>query len=395
MERPTIFGIVVAAGGSVRFGAGTPKQFQDLEGRSVLERSIELLTGHPAIDGVWVVLSPDRIGTDVGNSVRKMPGVAGVTAGGSTRAESALNGVRAAAAADFVLVHDAARPGASGDLVERVVEATLESGAAIPAVRLKDTCKEVSPEGTVVRTPDRDRLRAAQTPQGARRDWLEEALVGALRDRLTVTDEASALEAAGRTVQVVDGENGNIKITTREDLESLRSRYGGKGEAMRVGTGFDVHRFGGNGPLVLGGVPFPGETGLEGHSDADVVLHAAMDAILGAAALGDIGRHFPPGDPAWAGADSRVLSRSVRRMILDAGFHVENLDTTVLAESPKIGPKVEAMRGSIADCFGLPAARVGVKATTLETLGALGRGEGIGCQAVALLRAVSDGEHRR
>jgi 2-C-methyl-D-erythritol 2,4-cyclodiphosphate synthase len=242
----------------------------------------------------------------------------------------------------------------------------------------------------VVRTPNRDRLRAAQTPQGTRTDWIREALQKAITDGSAVTDEASALEAAGRPVQVVDGDRNNLKITTQEDLEVLRSRLKGEDRGMRIGTGFDVHRFGGDGPLILGGIHFKGEVGLEGHSDADVVLHAVMDAALGAATLGDIGRHFPPEDDAWKGADSGKLTRVVARMIQDAGYGIENVDLTILAERPRIGARVDEMQESIAACLGLAAGQVSVKATTLEKMGPLGRGEGIGCQAVVLLRSQAD-----
>jgi 2-C-methyl-D-erythritol 4-phosphate cytidylyltransferase/2-C-methyl-D-erythritol 2,4-cyclodiphosphate synthase len=386
VDSPKILGIVVAAGGAVRFGGETPKQFQDLAGRSVLEHSIQLLASHPGVDGVVVVLASHVLASAIGQEVRSIPGVLAVVAGGATRAESVLEGVKAAADAEYVLVHDAARPTAGLDLVSRVIDATVSTGAAIPAISVNDTCKEISSTGRVVRTQDRDLLRAAQTPQGARTDWIREALKRAIVAGVIVTDESSALEAAGRPVQVVDGDRNNLKITTQEDLELLRRRMEGEQRGMRIGTGFDVHRFGGAGPLMLGGVQFDGE-GLDGHSDADVVLHAVMDAVLGAAALGDIGRHFPPDDNAWKGADSGKLTREVAEMVRNAGYEIENVDLTVLAERPRIGVKVDEMRNSIAACLGLAAGQVSVKATTFETMGALGRGEGIGCQAVALLHS--------
>jgi len=377
-----ILGVVVAAGGGARFGGRSPKQFLDLCGQMVLARSIRCLAGHPAIDGVVVVLHHSEIVSETGALVRGLDGVVDVVAGGATRAESSLNGVRAARRAAHVLVHDAARPAASRELVDRVVLATLEHGAAIPVLPVSDTIKEVSSSGTVLKTPDRDRLRAAQTPQGARTDWLLEALEASPAS--PATDEASALEAAGRTVHVVEGELENLKITTREDLAILRSRMGGD-DGMRIGSGYDVHRFGGEQPLVLAGVAFKGETGLVGHSDADVILHAVMDALLGAAGLGDIGQQFPPTDPAYKGADSSRLTRTVLEMVSGAGFTVSNVDITVLAERPKIGPRLAEMKNSLAGLLNLDRSRVGLKATTLEGMGALGRSEGIGCQAVALL----------
>ena len=377
-----MLGVVVAAGGGTRFGGSSPKQFQDLCGRTVLARSIHCLTSHPAVKGVVVVLHPSEVDSETGALVRGLDGVTAVVAGGATRAESSLHGVRAAGSASYVLVHDAARPAASPALVDRVVQATLRHGAAIPVLPVHDTIKELSPSGTVRNTPDRTRLSAAQTPQGARTEWLLEALERSGSG--SVTDEAAALEAAGRIVHVVEGERENLKITTQEDLEILRRRLGGD-DGMRIGSGYDVHRFGGEQPLVLAGVPFPGEVGLLGHSDADVVLHAVMDALLGGAGLPDIGRHFPPADPAYKGADSSALARTVLERVRQAGFKIVNVDITVLAERPRIGPRLEEMKSTLSAVLDLDGSRIGLKATTLEGMGALGRSEGIGCQAVALL----------
>ena len=249
----------------------------------------------------------------------------------------------------------------------------------------RDTIKRHDGAGFVAETLDRGRLRLAQTPQGARRDWMLEALKAAAAAGAEVTDEAQALERAGRRVALVAGDPSNTKITTQQDwAEALRRIEGDEG-ALRVGHGYDVHRFGGTRALVLGGIAFSGEGGLIGHSDADVVLHAAMDALLGAAGLPDIGHYFPPGDPRFAGTDSAVLSREVAGHVRSAGFRIANLDLTLLAERPKIRERVGAMRETIASCFLTDPARVGLKATTLEGLGALGRGEGIACHAVALL----------
>jgi 2-C-methyl-D-erythritol 4-phosphate cytidylyltransferase/2-C-methyl-D-erythritol 2,4-cyclodiphosphate synthase len=295
-------------------------------------------------------------------------------------------GVEAALPCRYVLVHDAARPFAPAALVDAVAAATLRHGAAVPVLPVGDTVKEDDGNGFCARTLDRGRLRLAQTPQGARADWLLEALDRALEEGTDPTDEAQALELAGRRVAFVPGDPSNAKITAAPDLEAARLRTAGDPAVLRVGTGFDIHRFGEGRPLVLGGVDFPGEPGLLGHSDADVVLHAAMDALLGAAALGDIGVHFPPGDPRFAGAASTGLARDVAALLRGQGFEIVNLDLTVLAERPRIRERSLAMREEIARCFGLDPSRVGMKATTLEGLGALGRGEGIACQAVALLR---------
>lgn len=386
-HEPDFIGVVVAAGLSTRFGGATPKQFLDVGGRSVLERSVRALADRPAVAGVVVVLAPEELNGPRLPQVRSWPGVLALAAGGPTRAASVLRGLEAAPASRFVLVHDAARPMAAPDLVDRVIEAARREGAALPALSVSDTVKEVDGEGRVTRTVDRSGLRLAQTPQGARMDWLLDALRGAAADGVEVTDEAAALERAGHRVAVVAGDPENRKITSEEDLHELRRRWDGDGERLlRVGSGFDVHPFGGDPPLVLGGVRFEGETGLAGHSDADVVLHAAMDALLGAAGLDDIGALFPPDDPRYAGADSCRLASEVAGRIAGESLEIVNLDLTLLAERPRIRPRVGEMRERIAACLGVEPARVGLKATTLERLGALGRGEGIACQAVVLLR---------
>ena len=388
MQRAgTVVGVVVGAGRSQRFGGDVPKQFLDLAGKPVITRAVEVLSSRPGIDGVVVVLPAAELHGARAEGLRRLPGVCAVVAGGATRAESALNGTRAAGDATFVLIHDAARPLTPPALVDRVLEATMDHGAAIPGLAVADTTKEIDAEGQVTRTLDRGGLRLAQTPQGSRTDWLIEALERAVGERAEVGDEATALERAGRSVKVVAGDPGNLKITNAEDLGRARHMLEEGGGDMRIGSGFDVHRFGADRTLVLGGVTFPGHAGLEGHSDADVVLHAVMDALLGAACLGDIGGHFPPDDPRFKGAASTDLAVEVGRWVADAGWVVVNIDATVLAERPKIGPRSAEMRASIASCLDLPPERVGLKATTLEGLGALGRAEGIACQAVALLKA--------
>lgn len=385
-------GIVVAAGKAVRVGGPLPKQFAEVGGRSVLERSVRAIADRPDVAGVVVVLPPGEIGGPREKAVAGWKGVLAVVGGGRSRALSVRHGLQGAPDHPFVLVHDAARPRVAADLVDRVVEATRRVGAAVPALDVPDTVKEVGESGMVTGTVDRARLRLAQTPQGARREWLLEALLQAENDGVEVTDESAALERAGRPVAVVPGDPGNRKITTAADLESLRRRYEGETMGLRVGSGFDVHHFDPARRLILGGLHFQGEPGLAGHSDADVVLHAAMDALLGAAGLGDIGLHFPPEDPRFDGADSGVLAGHVASLLAERGYQVVNLDLTVLAERPKIRPRSDEMRARIAACLRMEADRVGLKATTLEGLGALGRGEGIACQAVALLRRGSGRE---
>jgi 2-C-methyl-D-erythritol 4-phosphate cytidylyltransferase/2-C-methyl-D-erythritol 2,4-cyclodiphosphate synthase len=377
--------IVVAAGKSTRFGGTVPKQFLELCGESVASRAVRAMTGCPGVDGVIVVVSREEMGGPKDAAFRRLDRVSAVVAGGATRTASALAGVEAAADADIVLVHDGARPFVDAALISAVLDATRRYGAAVPALPARDTVKRDDGGGFVAETLDREPLRFAQTPQGARRDWMLEALRLAVSAPAEVTDEAQALERAGRKVALVPGDPGNLKITTSEDWNAALRRVDDD-VSFRVGHGYDVHRFGGTRGLVLGGVLFPGEEGLLGHSDADVVLHAAMDALLGAAGLPDIGHYFPPGDARFAGADSSVLAREVAGHLRDSGFRIANLDLTLLAERPTIGGRFGAMREAIAASFAIEPARVGLKATTLEAMGALGRGEGIGCHAVALIR---------
>jgi 2-C-methyl-D-erythritol 4-phosphate cytidylyltransferase/2-C-methyl-D-erythritol 2,4-cyclodiphosphate synthase len=378
-------GVIVAAGKSSRFGGELPKQFHDLAGRTVLEHSVRAIAGHPSVSGVIVVLPPEELEGPRPAEIRSWPGVEDVVGGGRTRADSVMRGLEATPPVRYVLVHDAARPMVSAALIDAVVGATRRHGAALPALTIADTVKKVGSYGEVESTVDRSPLKLAQTPQGSRRDWLLDALRSAIEAGREVTDESAALEGAGRGVLTVEGDPENRKITTADDLDRARRLAGGEASRFRVGTGFDIHRFAPDRKLLLGGVHLEGESGLEGHSDADVVLHAAMDALLGGAGLGDIGAHFPPGDPEWEGADSSRLAEIVAGLVRARGFGILNIDLTILAEKPRIGPHVDAMRVAIAGSLGIDPGRIGLKATTLEGLGALGRGEGIACQAVALL----------
>jgi 2-C-methyl-D-erythritol 4-phosphate cytidylyltransferase/2-C-methyl-D-erythritol 2,4-cyclodiphosphate synthase len=379
--------IVVAAGRSSRLGGSIPKQFLELGGFSVVSRAVRAMTACPEVHGVVVVLPPDEINGPRDAALRGIDRVLAVVPGGNTRTASALAGVEVASGADVILVHDAARPFVDAALVSAVLEAARLHGAAVPAVPARDTVKRDDGTGFVAETLDRVVLRLAQTPQGARRDWMLEALRLAVASGDEITDEAQALERAGRRVALVPGDPSNVKITTTRDWSDALRRVDEDDAPFRVGHGYDVHSFGGAGGLVLGGVLFPGEKGLLGHSDADVVLHAAMDAVLGAAGLPDIGHCFPPGDPRFASANSATLAREVAGYLGRSGFRIANLDLTLLAERPRIRERVGAMREAIAASFLIEPARVGLKATTLEGLGALGRGEGIACHAVALIRS--------
>ena len=351
----------------------------------MLERSVQALARPDAVRGVIVVLPADEVEGPWGRMAASWPGVERAVAGGESRAESVLQGILAAGDVPYVLVHDAARPLASEALVTSVMDATRRHGAAVPLLAIPDTVKAV--DGTrVLGTLGRQELGLAQTPQGARTAWLRSALEDALRHQAQVTDEAAALERQGHEVVAVPGDPVNGKITTPEDLAQARRRVA-PATRLRVGTGFDIHTVDPARPLFLGGVHFEDVPGLAGHSDADVVLHAAMDALLGAAGLGDIGAHFPPGEARWAGADSKDLARRVAGMLAERGLSLVNLDLMLLAEAPKIRDRVEQMRETIAGCLATEPDRISLKATTLEGIGSLGRGEGIACQAVALVEA--------
>jgi 2-C-methyl-D-erythritol 4-phosphate cytidylyltransferase/2-C-methyl-D-erythritol 2,4-cyclodiphosphate synthase len=384
--------VVVAAGRATRFPGPIPKQFLPLGGASVLERSIALLTACRELDGgIVVVVASEEIGGARAHVIEGLAGVRRIVAGGVTRVRSVLAGVEAAEA-ELVLVHDAARPFARPSLVAAVIDATRLHGAAVPALEVADTVKRIDGRGFVEGTLDRRILRLAQTPQGARREVLLTALRRAVERGIEPTDEAEALEREGIPIALVPGDPDNVKITTPDDWAAAERRVAAlRPGAPRIGHGFDIHRFGEGRPLRLGGVEFPGERGLIGHSDADVVLHAAMDALLGAAGLADIGHHFPPEDPRFAGADSRALAGEVARLLREGSWEIGNLDLTLLAETPRIGARRTAMLEATAAAFGVDPSRVGLKATTLEQLGSLGRSEGIACHAVALLHRAGGG----
>jgi 2-C-methyl-D-erythritol 4-phosphate cytidylyltransferase / 2-C-methyl-D-erythritol 2,4-cyclodiphosphate synthase len=286
-------------------------------------------------------------------------------------------------AADVVLIHDAARPFVSAETISRTIDAAARHGAAITALEVRDTVKRVERD-VIVETVPRESIFLAQTPQGFRREVLAAAIAMG-RSGVEATDEAALAERAGHPVHVVRGETTNVKITTDEDLAFAR-RHVGVSAAGRVGTGYDLHRLVDGRRLVLAGVTIPSSRGALGHSDADVVCHAVTDAILGAANLGDIGRHFPDTDPRWKGASSIALLRHAVALVGAERFEIANVDVTVVLESPRIKDYIEAMRVGLAGALGIEAARVSIKGKTNEGVDAVGRGEAIAAHAVALLR---------
>ena len=377
---------VIAAGGrGVRSGGGVPKQFRRAGGRTLLEHGVAPFDRHDRVAELIVVLPADAAGSPPAGLAACASPVR-VVAGGGRRQDSVAAGVDAVAAGtDIVLVHDAARPFCSAALIDRVIEAAAESGAAVPALRATDTVKEAAGTTepvTVAATLPRDRIWLAQTPQGFRLDVLREA-VALGRSGVEATDEALLAERAGHPVRLVEGDPVNVKVTTAEDVDDAVARLGAGGGAVRIGFGYDSHRTEAGRPLILGGVEIPHDVGLAGHSDADAVCHAVTDALLGAAAAGDIGRHFPDTDPRWRGASSIELLRGAVAIVRGHGFAPGNVDVVVIAQRPKLGPHVEAMRERLADPLGIPPAAISIKAKTAEGMDAVGRGEGMVVHAVA------------
>jgi 2-C-methyl-D-erythritol 4-phosphate cytidylyltransferase/2-C-methyl-D-erythritol 2,4-cyclodiphosphate synthase len=379
--------VVVAAGRGARFGGD--KLSRPLRGRPVLHWTLTAFEACPAIDTITLVVSEENreaaaaLVADAG-----FPRVAAVVVGGAERQESVFRGLRAAPPAALVAVHDGARPLISPTLIARCVEAAAEHGAAAPALPVVDTLKRTDPEGRMRETVDRRPLRAIQTPQVFQWPLLWEAHETAARDGFAGTDDASLVERLGHPVFAVPGDPRNLKITTPEDLalaEALLIPYPSSlipHPLSRTGFGYDVHRLVAGRPLILGGVAIPYPLGLDGHSDADVLCHAIGDALLGAAGLGDLGRHFPDTEARWKDASSLALLRRIVVLAREAGWAPLHVDATLLAEAPKIAPHVPAMAECIGSALGLPPAAVNVKATTTEGLGFVGRREGMAAQAV-------------
>jgi 2-C-methyl-D-erythritol 4-phosphate cytidylyltransferase/2-C-methyl-D-erythritol 2,4-cyclodiphosphate synthase len=439
-------GVVVAAGVGSRLaralGPGAPrKAFLEVAGRPLAAWSVEALARTRGVDEVVVVLHKDDLaraetpGDPLGDALREA-GATRLVEGGARRQDSTLAGVRATRPdAEFVLVHDAARPLLEPEHAARALERAKEVGAALLAVPAKDTVKRAGSDRLVRETPPRSDCWLAQTPQVARRSALVEALESAARENVEVTDEAGALERLGRPVALVEGSYDNLKLTTLEDvavvtrlLERRRAFAVGSGERdprtralggplspegeppvshhaptraldpraiaaladapalpYRVGLGTDIHRLVAGRRLLLGGVEIPFDRGLEGHSDGDALLHAVTDAILGAAGLGDIGELYSDKDARWKDAESLDLLAGALARVREGGFEVAQLDATVRAEAPRLGPWKERIRSSLAAALGLPLGRVNVKAKSNEGLDALGRNEAIAADAVALL----------
>ena len=372
-----VIAIIVAAGSGSRMGGGVPKQFLPLGGKAVLAHAVDALAGHPRIDLVRVVIDPNQ--RELASSALGKRKVT-ILAGGAERHDSVRSGLEGLADG-IVLIHDAARPFCPPSVIDALLDSLDDAAGAVPVLRAADTLARGN--GRLEEMVDRRDMLRVQTPQAFHVEDLlyafeESGLRGA-------TDESSMLVAAGLKVATVEGSPELEKLTTAEDLARAEAMLGGR-LVSRTAMGFDVHAFAGEGPIMLGGIAIPSERGLAGHSDADVILHAITDALLGTIAQGDIGVHFPPSDDRWKGAASDLFLAHAVEMVRARGGTIDHLDCTVICEAPRLGPYREAMRKRISDIAVLPLDRVSLKATTTERLGFTGRGEGIAAQAVASVR---------
>lgn len=377
--------LILAGGSGSRVGADIPKQYLSVGGVPIIRRTVEAFLSHPAVDVVQLVIGAE----DADRYAAALDGLdipAPVT-GGASRQESGRKGLEALEAhdPDHVLIHDAARPFVDPATIDRVIDALQDAPAVLPAVPVADTLKRSEGAPPVIaETVDRQNIWRAQTPQGFRFSDILAAHRAAAG--LEMTDDTAVAEHAGLAVSLVHGSEENFKITMPEDLRRAERITGNMTGETRIGSGFDVHAFGDGNKVILCGVEIPHDRALEGHSDADVALHAVTDALLGAIAEGDIGSHFPPSDPQWRGAASRVFLEHAASLITGRSGSIGNIDLTIICEAPKIGPHRDAMRQSLSDMLNIEPDRVSVKATTTEKLGFTGRGEGIAAQASVTVR---------
>ena len=396
MDKLTV--IVAAAGAGKRLGLGKNKAFAEVGGLPLLVQCLRMVNDTGMAYKTIVAVGADEVAMTEALLKDYYEYFAGlqttVVAGGAERTDSVKNALALAGSEGWIAVHDGARPFAGTEVFERTLQAAQQTGAAIAAVPVKNTIKVVDADGFVVNTPQRSSLMAVQTPQIFKAQLLQRAYCDENLKGAAVTDDASLVERLGVKVAVALGSYENIKITTPEDLLLAEKICADRGMTMmqrlkmpqfRVGSGYDVHRLTQNRKLILCGVEVPYELGLDGHSDADVAVHALMDALLGAAALGDIGKHFPDTDERFKGADSMKLLEHVLALLKERCWRVNNADVTIIAQKPKLAGYIPAMRDKLAKAMGLDADAVNVKATTTEKLGFTGRGEGIAAEAVVSL----------
>ena len=376
MEKVTA--LIVAAGSGSRMGGDVPKQFRLLGGKPLLRRAVEALIDHPRIHAVRVVIGAgqEALATEALGGLA----IGDLIIGGKERADSVRNGLELVEEG-IVLIHDAARPFCPPEVIDRLIEALGGADGAVPVLAVADTLAKGDRElrGTV----NRNQMLRVQTPQA----FHVEDLLFAMKEigSSTATDESTVLQNAGLKVATVPGDEMLDKLTSARDWEKAEMMLAAR-MVSRTGIGFDVHAFEGEGPLMMGGIEVPHDRGLAGHSDADVVLHAITDALLGAAAMGDIGQHFPPSDPQWKGAASDRFLSHAASLIRGRGGIVDHVDCTVICETPKVGPYRAAMQARVAEILGLLPDQVSIKATTSERLGFTGRQEGIAAQAVATIQ---------
>ena len=375
--------LILAGGRGTRANCSVPKQYQKLNGKSILRRTIDCFVQNPDVQFIRVVINSADI--DIYNEESTSLDILEPVFGGRERHISARNGIESLLpiSPDVVLIHDAARPFVSKLLVNRIIAKLHNASGVIPAIRVTDTLKRVNSDTlSIIQTVDRQDLWRAQTPQGFRFQDILNAH-RKIEKHVTVTDDASIMENAGYTVEVVHGEERNIKITVKEDFTRAKTLIGSENSVIRVGMGFDVHKLELGTGVHLCGVKIPCDLRLIGHSDADVAMHALTDAILGATGCGDIGEHFPPSEQKWKGMASSYFLQFAVDNLQKLGGHVINVDITIICEFPKVGPFRDQMRKKIARLLFLSNSSVNIKATTTENLGFIGRGEGIAVQVIA------------
>ena len=379
----TVTALIVAAGSGSRMGGDLPKQFRTLGGKSVLARAVDALASHPRIDAVRVVIGPGQ--NEMASAALGTRDVGALIVGGAERCDSVRAGL-AAIGDGIVLVHDAARAFCPPQIIDRLLDALDGHDGAVPVLALADTLAKGGK--TLDSMVDRARLLRVQTPQAFHVEDLLFAYEEA--NRRAPTDESTVMVEAGLKVATVEGDPMLDKLTTAADCDRAELVLAAR-LVSRTGIGFDVHAFDGPGPLMMGGIEIAHERGLAGHSDADVVLHAITDAVLGAAGLGDIGEHFPPSDPQWKGAASAIFLAHAASLVRARGGKIDFVDCTIIAEAPKVGPHRAAMRSKVAEILAVSEEQVSIKATTTERLGFTGRGEGIAAQAAATVRMAISG----
>jgi len=386
--------LIPAAGSGERLGKGINKAFVSVAGKPILAHTLSVFESCEAVEEI-IIITGERDIEAAGELVGRFgfAKVRKIIAGGAQRQDSVRNGLMKANC-EIIAIHDAARPMITHEIIERSIEKAEEMGACIAAVKVIDTIKSAS-DDEVTGTVDRANLYSVQTPQTFRADLIRRAYDRAYAEGYYATDDAALVERIGEKVAIVQGSYDNIKITTPSDLETAATKLSTSNASggfllrsaafsiFRTGLGYDVHRLVENRKLFLGGVEIEHEKGLLGHSDADVALHAIADALLGAAALGDIGKHFPDTDPTYKGISSLKLLAHVGDLLIREGWQIVNIDATIICERPKIAPHVPEMARRIAECLGIKPGQVSIKGTTTEGLGFMGRGEGIACQAVA------------